>query len=113
MKTFTGELYSYDDARTRVPAAWQGREQRPGFVGLGHFERHPDGKGWVYVQRNGLAIPITENWGKPTPPPLPKNNPTQANCWHGPHTCSACGTPYWHEYHGVADGECSYCYYRG
>ena len=126
---FAGETYSYTDARKRAPDAWRLRivGPWPGIAwtreewdevspkGLGRFERAADGKHWVYIQPNGYALTASENYGKAEPPPLPRIETgwQQCGCHEGEHNCTACGKPYWLEFHGVGDGMCTYCYHRG
>jgi len=131
--TFRGTLYSYIDARRRAPAAWEitaipltystdaGRPAAREDVrdvapkGLGHFERHAGGRGWVYVGPNGYARKVNEAYGEPAPPPLPRpsGGRKQARCSCGPHTCGSCGQPHWIEVHGYCTGYCTYCYHAG
>lgn len=68
---------------------------------------------WYYRAPNRPWIQIT--WAKMEPPPLPRptNEHQRCGCSDKEHICGACGQPFWLEYHGVADGECTYCYYRG
>lgn len=132
---FKGETYSYVDARHRRPEAWRtvtvsgtftdgtpwSREETkdvaPKGLGTWAWRCSPWSSGkrtWVYVLPNGYAIPVSDNYGKETPPPLPREGRReQAVCHCGPHKCSACGTPHYIELHGVADGFCTYCYNRG
>lgn len=51
----------------------------------------------------------------PVAPPLPKPQSEwhKCGCREREHICGACGKPYWIEFHGVADGYCTYCYYSG
>jgi len=123
---FSGELWSYEDARRRAPEAWKivvisgNGWERIEFKdiapkALGHFERHQDGKHWVYVAPNGYARPVNEQWSKAEPPALPKSQPIIGRkCGCGKvHVCHSCGQAAWIEIHGVADGYCTYCYSRG
>lgn len=62
---------------------------------------------WYYVPPNRPVIPVQWGTGE-TPPPLPKPNPDKTR-----DRCSACGGMNWIEIHGMADGYCTRCYYRG
>lgn len=137
---FSGVCWSLEDAQKRRPGAWRitkrtfdKQEHDPvtktwkvvgtheavvkvediAPEGIGHFERHTDGLRWVWVAPNGMAVPVTENYGQPEPPALPKKNPVKAACHCGPHRCRACGTMNWIEVHGQGDGRCTHCYARG
>lgn len=125
---FTGQCWDHRDAQRRCPSAWKTvvvsgefgdgthwqREEteRVCGPGLGHWER--DGKTWIYVEPDGYARPVRENYDKPEPPPLPRPRSEWTKCGCGEaHTCSVCGKPYWVEIHGCADGVCTYCYHAG
>lgn len=81
--------------------------------GLGSWER--DGNHWIYLTPQGLRERVSEAWKESSPPPLPRPESewTRCGCREREHMCSACGRPYWVEFHGVADGSCTYCYHRG
>jgi len=73
---------------------------------------------WIYVTPDGREVPTSVYLkDHPEPPPLPRPRSAWRTCGcfrhGGKHVCSACGQPYWVELHGVADGFCTYCYYRG
>jgi hypothetical protein len=77
--------------------------------GLGRFA-YRDGD---FNGRNRPWVPIF--WNDINPPPLPRlpGERRRCGCCDHEHICGACGQPYWIEYHGVADGACTYCYYHG
>lgn len=138
-----GETYSYTDARKRRPDAWKINVVRGTYgdgqtwereevedaapKGLGTWARM--GQTWIYIEPNGYARPVRENYGKSEPPPLPRPESERGTCGcklvpggngykydrkaTGQHNCGACGQPFWVELHGVADGFCTYCYRAG
>ena len=122
------ECYSYTDAKRRKPEAWRevvisgecpdGRRwervehERIAPPGLGELVY--DATLWIYICPDGLAMPLWEYDPAKRPPlPQPKNKWRRCGCHERQHTCGACGQPYWVEIHGMADGYCTYCYYRG
>ena len=126
------DLYSYDAARKMRPDAWKNipvsgegwsrdhwHDVAPKGLGVwGVCFPHWDDTGrhkWVYICPNGLARPVPQNYGDPTPPPLPRAGyQPLGKCSCGKvHYCTACGKPAWNELHGCADGFCTYCYNAG
>lgn len=103
------------------------RDRTDATKGLGRFRLGPTvtigGRphaSWIYITPRGLECFASSQHGqyldeplKPPPLPQPEAERRQCGCWRGPHTCGECGQPYWIEIHGMADGYCTYCYYRG
>ena len=102
-----GEPWNHDISRNPDAAPGLGR-----FFYTDHASRtYGTFRSWVYKDTRGNVYGIAY-WGT-EPPPLPKPNPHKCGCWEGAHRCSSCGNDTWIEYHGNADGACSFCYARG
>jgi hypothetical protein len=93
--------------------------QTPG-LGVFRVQLCPRGPGardfyWIYIDPHGRETPTSLSLERfQQPPALPRPPAAWKKCGCGtPHTCSACGRPYFLEIHGVADGSCTYCYYAG
>lgn len=72
---------------------------------------------WWYKapSRPWTEVPRFDKHDPSNPPPLPRpaSEWRSCGCREREHICGACGKPYWVEFHGVADGHCTYCYYHG
>jgi hypothetical protein len=81
-------------------------------------QRYPDDYiEWVYVDPMGLEFHTSHYFrageeATAAAPPLPKLDPRRCYC-RKEHVCASCGTPFWNEVHGLADGVCTFCYRRG
>lgn len=105
-----GEPWNHDISRNPDAAPGLGRlyymDSHHRFSAWGSY-----GRTWIYKDPRGEVHHVA-HWGT-EPPPLPKLNPHKCGCWEGAHRCSSCGNDTWIEYHGNADGACSFCYARG
>lgn len=106
-------LYDYAAARAAGTLDNVGRGR---FIGPACFDWDRERKfpHWVYVRANGVMSPGPSVSTHPNPgfPRIPQAR-WGACCHAGPHVCSQCGEKAFYEIHGMADGECQYCWYRG
>ena len=92
-----------------------GRDDKRFTPGLGSWIVSGSGA-WICLSPSGDCNPAdgyATTATHPEPPPL-ERTPARRGCCGGAHDCGECGAAgTWIEFHGMADGYCSRCHYRG